>query len=231
MTHRRRHGYLTGPLVIEKDHQRIDLRASVWSGPTGTPANPISIVAHDAKFILLVEKQHTFDRLIEHGFHRTNPCVLASGGGCPGRSFHAVLRHLHDALNIPFYVLTDGDPAGYVLFFLIARGTARRNAIPNAALAIPDARFLGLRAGDCERLKIPECVYMCLNDEEIEKLEHLEASPWLREGQAWRREFDEMRAHGFKVELEALIAFSKSYLAQSYLPERLAAGDYLRLPS
>ena len=126
-------------------------------------------------------------------------CVLATGGGGPSRSFHAVLRQLHDQLRVPFYVMADNDPAGYMLYFQIARGTPRREGNPRNANAIPEPRFLGLRARDYERLEMPACSTIPLKDEELEQLGHLESCPWLSSNAAWRREFGALRRHGFKV--------------------------------
>jgi DNA topoisomerase VI subunit A len=229
MRQQRRNGYITGPLVIQDDGGRHDLRDRIWTGPTDESRKQILVAEHDARFTLLVEKRNIFNRLIEDGFHRTNRCILASGDGYPGRSFHAILRQLHDQLRIPFYVLADNDPAGYLLFFLIARGTVQRNGKWRATMAIRDARYLGLRADDYQQLGLSEDCQIHLSESDLEQIAHLKSCPWLRSNVTWQKEFDQVLRNGFKIEVEAPYALAKSLFIDAYLPQQILADDLLRL--
>jgi DNA topoisomerase VI subunit A len=225
----RKHGYITGPLTIIDDHGSYDLRERTWWGPVGESKGGIVVREHDASFVLLVEKQNVFERLLKDQFHLANKCVVASGNGYPGRAFWSTLRKIHDRLRIPFYVITDHDPAGYLLFFLICRGAARRDRRPREELAIPDAAHLGLRACDHARLGMDQSVQILLSDSDRQQLDWLRTCTWLRSDATWQRELDQMMRNGFKLELEALCSLSMSYLARTYLPERLRSAEWLRL--
>jgi DNA topoisomerase VI subunit A len=225
--HDRRHGYITGSIVIADGDERFDLHDQIWIGPkTG---EQVAVADHDARFVLLAEKRTIFDRLVEDEFHRKNACVLTCGSGYPGRSFHLLLRQIHDQLRLPFYVLTDNDPGGYILFFLIARGAVGNNSQPNEAIAIPQASFVGLRAGDGSRIGLTDMVHIRLRQSEIQELNRLKSSSWLNSRPEWRREIDQVLHRGTKVEMEALCSISFSCLSDTYLPDRLASGDYLRM--
>jgi DNA topoisomerase-6 subunit A len=155
--------------------------------------------------------------------------LLACGNGYPGRSFHRVLRSLHDQLAIPFYVLADNDPGGIFFFFLIARGVVRRRSKPDKSIAIRDACFLGLRTEDPARIGLADIVHINLSENEITQLLQLKTTGWIASRTQWLREIEQLQARGTKVEVEALGVLSLSYLAETFLPNRLASGDGLRL--
>jgi len=226
VTHERRLGCLVGPIVIADGIGRFNLHDDVWDGPQGS--EPVAVVEHQAKSVLLVEKLNIFMGLMEDQFHLKNACLLACGNGYPGRSFRRVLRQINDQLKVPFHVLADNDPAGYEIYFLVARGGAGRSK-PNKSMAIRDASFIGLRAADILRLGIDESVQIKLNEFQVQHLYQLRKRPWLKSRPEWRREIDQSLERETKVEIEALITLGVSYLSGSYLPERLAAGEWLRM--
>jgi DNA topoisomerase VI subunit A len=227
MSHDRRLGCLIGAAVIDDGISPHDLHDETWIGPTVD--GRVKVVEHGAQFMLLVEKRNIFDSLVQDRFHVNHPCIMATGNGYPGRWFREVLRELHDQLRLPFYVLADNDPAGYALFFLIARGGARCQGAGNPALAIPHTRFLGLRAADFRQMGLSASVGIELSETERDLLARLKSAPWLRSDEIWQRELKLMSRNGFKVEMEALCSVGESFLAEEYLPRRLAAGEHLLL--
>lgn len=87
-----------------------------------------------------------------------------------------------------------------------------------------------MRTSDCDRMAIEEWAYIDLKKEERIQLDRLSSCDWLSASTPWQNEFRAMRLRGFKVEMEAICAMSPSYLAKTCFPERIAAGDHLRLP-
>ena len=216
MPHKRRLGMITGPVTLRDSRGSHDLRASVWHGPNETSHEGISIIEHDAKVALLVEKTTIFDQLLKTDFATKNQCILLCGGGYPGRTFLRLVGQLHNQLRLPFYVLADNDPAGYELLLLLAR-------------QIPAIAYLGLRVRDYELLAMSEVAQITLSDAEREQIHRLKAHPSLRSDAAWQLDLDSLLRRGFKVEMEALMSVSASCLAEDYLPKRLAARDHLRI--
>ena len=221
-----RHDYLIGPIVMSDRDGRCALHDRIWEGPRAL--REFTVAEHDAKFVLLVEKHTIFARLAADQFHRKNACLLACGAGYPSHDFRCDLRRLHDQLQLPFFVLADNDPAGYLLFFLIARGVARRDSKPKQAIAIPEAAFLGLRTRDTSRLDL-EPARIDLRESEFQQLRQFRENTWLQPSPQWQEEFDQLLDRKTKVEMEGLSVLSWDYLSGSYLPERLAAGDHLYL--
>ncbi len=222
-----RPGILIGPVLID-DGERRDLSNEIWASSPDTSFNKLKIENRGARLILLVENRRIFDRLVEDRFHRSNSCVLATGDGYPSRQFRKMLRDLHKHLQVPLYVLADNDPAAYSFYFLIARGSLKRTTAMNLAMAIPTARYLGIRAQDFMRFGMHESVKIELRRDEVDELARLRSASWLSKAAEWQREFEQMRQNGFKLEMEAFCTLGLSFLAETYLPEKIAAEQYLK---
>ncbi|HEX5244360.1 MAG TPA: hypothetical protein VFW23_13940 [Tepidisphaeraceae bacterium] len=178
--------------------------------------------------MLLVEKRTIFERLVTDRFPEKNDCLLATGGGFPGRAFRAALHSIHEQIQVPLHVVTDNDPAGYELFLLVTRGEGSA-ARESAEIAIPSAAFLGLRAAHVNRYGLDHRVQIKLTQNEQIALNGLRKCSWLAHDNDWQNEISALLRRGSKVELEALCFLSLSFLAETYLPDRLRADDHLRL--
>lgn len=222
-----RPGSIAGPLVLRDMRGLHDLRKVIWTGPTQS-SDIIHVEEQNVRLMLLVEKHTIFERLRVDGFPERNNCLLATGGGFPGRAFRAALHTIHAQLRVPLYVLADNDPAGYELFFLLSRGAgfAEKESTEHA---IPSAVFLGLRAEHVERYGLDDRVRIKLTSDERIALKRLQKRSWLAHENEWQNETDALLNRGSKVEVEAFCFLSLPFLAETYLPERLNAGDHLRL--
>ena len=100
-------------------------------------------------------------------------------------------------------------------------------AYESKRMAIPEARFLGIRSLDYQRCKLNPSVQIQLNDTDIKRAKQIAAYPWFAGKKAWQKEIATMLSNGFKLEVESLISKDISYVTETYTPERLAAGDWL----
>ena len=94
-------------------------------------------------------------------------------------------------------------------------------------MAIPEARYLGLRSRDYERVQLTESVQIKLNEQDIKRANQIKKYPWFEKKKAWQKEIDLMLSNGFKLEVESLISKDISYVTETYVPERLEEGDFL----
>jgi DNA topoisomerase-6 subunit A len=94
-------------------------------------------------------------------------------------------------------------------------------------MAIPEARFLGIRSRDYHRCKLSQSVQIQLNDTDIKRAKQIAAYPWFAGKKAWQKEIETMLANGFKLEVESLISKDISYVTDTYTPERLSERDWL----
>lgn len=118
----------SGPCAPHKSASARALGLDHFSqhGPRSVPpaavSHPVRIVNHGANFILVVEKECIFRRLVEDGFWRgeggggLGPCLLLTGCGFPDLATRALLWHIHDALpHVPIFGLSDWNPYGMAI--------------------------------------------------------------------------------------------------------------------
>jgi len=124
------------------------------------------------------------------------------------------------------YCLLDNDPWGYYIYSVIKQGSINL-AYESRRMAIPDARFLGLRSNDYERCQLSPSVQIKLNDQDIKRAKQIAQYPWFANKKPWQKEIDLMLKNGFKLEVEALISKDISYVTEEYVPARLEEAQFL----
>lgn len=222
-------GNLVGNVTIVDKGDEIDC-TRMGSGGYGIP----SIVEPDviqfknvkAKFVLHVEKGTVWQRFNEDRFWETHNCILMHGGGQPSRGVRRLLHRLNKEQNLPVYCLLDCDPWGHYIYSVIKQGSINL-AFESQRMAVPDARFLGIRAVDYQRYELTEEVQIALNDRDVARSKQIANYPWFKEKKPWQREIEAMRKNGFKMEVESLITKDISYVTEVYVPDRLKAKDWL----
>ncbi|MBN2024508.1 MAG: DNA topoisomerase IV subunit A [Pirellulales bacterium] len=222
-------GDMVGEIVLEDSGDEIDC-ARMGSGGYGIPSivepEVIRFKRCDAKFILHVEKDTVWQRFNEDKFWRKHKCILSHGAGQPPRGVRRMLHRLHNELKLPVYCLLDNDPWGYYIYSVIKQGSINL-AYESARMAIPDAKFLGLRSRDFERCSLSPSVRIDLSDTDRRRAKQIAHYPWFEKKKPWQNEIKRMLENGFKLEVEALISKDISYVTEQYTPARLAEQDWL----
>ena len=222
-------GDMVGPIVLLDKGDEIDC-SRMGSGGYGIPSivepDVIQFKSCQAKFILHVEKDTVWQRFNEDKFWRRHNCILTHGAGQPPRGVRRLLHRLHNELKLPVYCLLDNDPWGYYIYSVIKQGSINL-AFESRRMAIPDARYLGLRSIDLERCGLSDSVKITLNDTDRRRAKQIAGYPWFQGKGAWQKEIKRMLDNGFKLEVEALISKDISYVTEVYTPERLAEKDWL----
>jgi DNA topoisomerase-6 subunit A len=222
-------GDMVGPITLIDNGDEIDC-SRMGSGGYGIP----SIVEPDrvqfkkctAKFILHVEKNTVWQRFNEDKFWKKQNCILTHGGGQPPRGVRRMLHRLHKELELPVYCLLDNDPWGYYIYSVIKQGSINL-AFESARMAIPEARYLGIRSIDFERCELSRNVTIRLNDNDKKRANQIKKYPWFEGKKKWQQEIDKMLENDFKLEVEALINRGISFITEVYVPERLEDQDFL----
>jgi len=179
-----------------------------------------------AKFILHVEKGTVWQRFNEDRFWEKHNCILTHGSGQPPRGVRRMLFRLHNELKLPLYCVLDNDPWGYYIYSVIKQGSINL-AFESQRMAIPEAKYLGLRSIDFERCELSESVKIMLNDTDRKRAKQVAKYPWFEKKRDWQREIEKMIKNDFKLEVESLISKDISYVTEEYVPARLAAQDWL----
>ena len=179
-----------------------------------------------AKFILHVEKGTVWQRFNEDRFWETHNCILTHGAGQPPRGVRRMLNRLHNELKLPIYCVLDNDPWGYYIYSVLKQGSINL-AFESQRMAIPDAKYLGLRSIDFDRCDLSDSVKIALNDNDRKRAKQIAKYPWFEKKRHWQSEISRMLKNDFKLEVESLISKDISYVTEVYVPERLEAQDWL----
>ncbi|MEQ8769699.1 MAG: DNA topoisomerase IV subunit A [Phycisphaerales bacterium] len=225
----KKRGTMVGNITVIDSGDTIDCRRMGSGGyaiPSICEPDVIQFEKVEADFILHVEKDTVWQRFNEDKFWRTHNCILTEGSGQPTRGVRRLLHRLHKEHGLPIICLLDCDPWGHYIYSVIKQGSISL-AFESERLAIPDAKFLGIRADDYERCELSDDVKISLNERDITRAKQIADYPWFAGHRGWQREIKKMLSNGFKMEVESLITKDISYVSETYVPERLAAQDWL----
>lgn len=105
-------GLIAGDIVITTEDEVINCAKTC-----SVPQNPSAIksIQSDAEYILVVEKDTVFTRLIEENFLEKigTKCVLVTAKGYPDVNTRVLLKKIASELHKPIYILVDADPYGF----------------------------------------------------------------------------------------------------------------------
>jgi DNA topoisomerase-6 subunit A len=222
-------GAMVGPITLVDSGDEIDcsrMGSGGYSVPSIVEPEIVQFKKNTAKFILHVEKDTVWRRFHEDKFWQKHNCILTHGGGQPPRGVRRMLHRLHHELKLPVYCLLDNDPWGYYIYSVLKQGSINL-AYESRRMAIPAARFLGLRSSDYERCQLKPSVQIKLNDQDIKRARQIAQYPWFVHKKPWQKEIEMMLKNGFKLEVEALISKDISYVTEEYVPVRLTEDTFL----
>ena len=222
-------GEVAGRLIVIDRDRRTKQRIEIDCTKFGSGAYSVPTVVEelqfktDAKFVLAVETKGMFERLVEEDFFDKRECVLVSMGGVPSRACRRFIRRLADARRIPVYVFTDGDPYGYLNIYRTLKVGSGNAAHLNEFFCVPQAHFLGVTPEDVERYELPTHP---LKEVDVKRArDALKNDPFIQHYKSWQKALEKMLKMGVRVEQQALAKHGLEYVANTYLPEKLAASD------
>ncbi|MCH7725131.1 MAG: DNA topoisomerase IV subunit A [Planctomycetes bacterium] len=222
-------GAMVGPITLVDSGDEIDcsrMGSGGYSIPSIVEKEVVQFRKCDAKFVLHVEKGTVWRRFNEDKFWRDYDCILTHGGGQPPRGVRRLLYRLHNELKLPIYCLLDNDPWGYYIYSVIKQGSINL-AYESRRMAVPNAKFLGIRSKDFERCDLSSSVTIKLSDNDKKRAKQIAQYPWFEHKKAWQKEIGLMLKNDFKLEVEALISKDISYVTEEYVPARLEDEDWL----
>ncbi|HET6921654.1 MAG TPA: DNA topoisomerase IV subunit A [Anaeromyxobacteraceae bacterium] len=221
-------GSMVGPMTIRDSGDTIDLRrmgSGGWGVPSIVEKHVIQFGKHEAKYVLLIEKDAVWRRFNEDKFWQREKCLILHGQGQPPRGVRRLVQRLHAELGLPVYVLVDNDPWGFYIYSVVKQGSINL-AYESMRMAVPDARFIGLSSFDKGTYKLPSNVAIKMNDQDVARAKQMLAYRWFQAKQ-WQDEIQEMVRSGVKFELEALSRRGISFITEEYVPRKLKDKDWL----
>ena len=210
-----------GDLTIEYTVPGYEGKAlNLTSHPDGVLIGPAltsaEFVSTNADKVIAIEKGALFTRFIEENVHNKHKSLLISCGGQAPRQSRAFIRRLHDELNLPVYIFTDGDPWGMHIAQVIISGSA--NAAHLRELNTPDAIWSGVWATDIVDYKLPSDP---LDEVDIKRLYELQKDPRYQNDPLWQREIKMFLKIKRKAEQEAFSRYGLTYIVDEYLHRKL----------
>ena len=221
-------GSMVGPMTIVDAGDEIDLSrmgSGGWSIPSICEPTVVQLKKSDAKYALLIEKDAVWHRLNEDKFWKKNSCLLISAQGQATRGIRRLMQRVVRELKIPLYVLVDSDPWGLYIYSVLKQGSISL-AYESMRLAVPEARFLGLRTSDFKRFELRNDLKISLTKEDESRAKQMLAYPWFAHKQ-WQREITDMLKAGFKMEIEVLSSKDISFVTDVYIPQKIKQKDWL----
>jgi DNA topoisomerase VI subunit A len=222
-------GELVGNLTLLDKGDEINARrqgSGGWGIPSIVEPDIIEFKKCEADFVLHVEKDTVWQRFNEDRFWEKHNCILTHGGGQPPRGVRRLLQRFSTELKLPIICLLDCDPWGHYIYSVIKQGSISL-AFESSRLAIPGAKFLGVRSKDYTACQLPDAVKIDLSDNDKKRANEIAAYPWFQGHKGWQKEIAKLLDNGFKMEVEGLITKDISYVTETYVPERIKAKDWL----
>ena len=220
-------GSVAGELVVidrdRKTGKKIEIDCSRFgSGSYTVP----SVVEHltfrtQAKFVLAVETNGTFERLVEEGYAKRAHCVLVAMGGVPSRACRRFVRRMADAYKMPVYVFTDGDPYGYFNIYRTLKVGSGNAAHLNEYFCVPQARFLGVTPQDISDFDLKDCTHPLQPNDVKRANDALKNDPFVKHHKEWQQAIHLMLKMGKRVEQQAFAKHGLDYVVAKYLPAKL----------
>jgi DNA topoisomerase-6 subunit A len=211
-----------GPLLLREQTRRgereIHCQKDVGEGGYQIPNNPdtIEFLDNDADFVLAVETGGMRDRLVENGFDEEYNSLIVHLKGQPARATRRITKRLHDELDLPVVVFTDGDPWSYRIYGSVAYGSIK-SAHLSEYLATPAADFVGIRPEDIVDYDLPTDP---LSDSDVNALESELEDPRFQTD-FWEEQIELQLDIEKKSEQQSLASRGLDFVTDTYLPERL----------
>jgi DNA topoisomerase-6 subunit A len=213
---------IMGPLFLREQTRRgereIHCQEDVGEGGYQIPNNPdtIEFLDNDADFVLCVETGGMRDRLVENGFDEEYNVIVVHLKGQPARATRRITKRLHDELDLPVVVFTDGDPWSYRIFASVSYGSIK-SAHLSSYLATPPAEFVGIQPEDIVEYDLPTDP---LSDSDVNALESELEDPRFQD-EYWTEQIETQLEIGKKAEQQSLASRGLDFVTDTYLPERL----------
>ncbi len=210
-----------GNITLQDDDVEINALKAGKSGYTISPTiDEVKFLDHDVERVIAVETMGMFHRMVQEDAYKKFNTLIVGLKGQAARATRRFLKRVNNELNLPVYIMNDGDPWGFHIAMVIISGSAKLAHV-NHQLATPDARFMGVTASDIINYDLPTDP---LKDIDVLRLKELSKDPRYKDD-AWQVEIKKMLKIGKKAEQQSFSKYGLEYVVETYLPEKLDAME------
>jgi len=212
----------------------VDCNLAVGGDTIPQDVSSIHVTCSDARFILVVEKDAVFQRLLEEGILTSvlAPLIMITGKGVPDLATRQLLYHLSSYLRIPVIILTDCDPYGMDIFLMYKYGSLAMTWA-NEPLAVPSSVWLGLLPTDLDEFNISSDCMKPHSDQDHKKMLELNKRAYLDPDQfddceELKIQLETMWKVGRKAEIQQLVDIADpGFLTHQFLPRKIARCSWV----
>lgn len=181
----------------------------------------------EAKYILVIEKEATYQRLIDVKLTtKCGPCILITGKGFPDINTRIILRKLSESLQIPVLALVDADPHGMEIMCVYKYGSMSLSH-EASSLTCPSMRWLGILPGEIERLGVALDVLIKFTEADRKKASDLLRRQYIIKDPRMKKQIEMLALRAMKAEIECLDSISYSFMSDIYLPSKIRNGEWI----
>ncbi|MCR4336001.1 MAG: DNA topoisomerase IV subunit A [archaeon] len=223
-------GTLYGDItIVDRKHNSDEFNASKlgrggWSIMSRIEPEEIEIKKTNADYILVIETEAMYERLVEEGFAKKNKAILISTGGQAARGTRRLIHRIHTEKKLPVYMFTDGDPYGWYIYSVVKQGSMAL-AAHSDFLAVPDAKYIGMTLEDVEDFGLHN-VTEKMKEGDVKRAKEMLDYPWFQ-NKEWQAELKKAIQLKIRIEQQALANKSLSFVADEYLPKKIKKKDFL----
>jgi DNA topoisomerase-6 subunit A len=223
-------GTLYGDItLLDRMHHNDKFNASKlgrggWSIMSRVEPEEIELVDSNAEYLLVCETEAIYERLIEEGFPKQNKCILIGTGGQAARGARRLVHRIHNELDLPTYVFTDGDPYGWYIYSVIKQGSMAL-AAHSEFMSVPDAKYIGMTIDDVKEYGL-ENVTEQMKEGDIKRAKEMMAYPWFQ-NKEWQDQLKKALTQKIRIEQQALANKKLDFVATHYLPEKIRNKEFL----
>ncbi|XP_051169558.1 meiotic recombination protein W68 [Leptopilina boulardi] len=181
--------------------------------------NELCSIETNAKYILVVEKDTVFQKLIgnrEKLLVREN-CIMITGKGEPDIPTRILVNYLSEIENIPTFILVDNNPHGFEIMC-----TYRFGSKNHKQWAAPSARWLGIHPIEMKPLQIKTTT---LKEIEKSKLNSLMIRNDIQLSKELKKQLKKMKKIG-KADVESVMKLGTNYFSTSYIPVKIKLKEF-----
>ncbi|KAM0733932.1 Meiotic recombination protein SPO11 [Formica fusca] len=179
----------------------------------------VTSIRAKANFVLVIEKDAIFQKLLEEDCPRILKCILVTGKGYPDINTRMLVNILSEKIGLPVYIIVDADPFGVDIMLLYRFGSSIL-CRQNESLTCPNARWLGIHPSESIILGVKT---ISLTKTDFVKLKSIETRTYVND--AISKELSILR--NGKADIEALSSFTKNFLTATYLPYKIDGKKYI----
>jgi len=182
--------------------------------------NDLKILECNAKFILVVETDGMYSRLIEERFDQKYSCLLVVTQGQASRMTRKFLKKMYQVYNLRSAIFTDGDCYGFKIAQAICTGSIK-SAHLSRILCTPYSKHIGLFPSQVKQHNLPSAPI------ELEEIKSLKLMLEQKRYDSIKEQVLKMLETGRKAEQQALSFHGFEYVSETYLPMVLKKAGFL----